>query len=152
MKIKSFALLALLGFIFILLFANSILRNRQAEKLQSQVVQTQTHYKNITSQELNTILQNKDFFLVNVHIPYEGEIEKTDVNISYNEIERNLDKLPSDKNAKIVLYCKSGRMSEIAAEKLTSLGYKNVYNLIAGMHDWQSKGYRLVDYETTLEE
>ena len=83
---------------------------------------------------------------MNVHIPYEGEIEKTDAFIAYNVIENNLDKLPQDKNAKIILYCKSGRMSKTAAEKLTALGYKNVYNLIAGMHDWQSKGYRLVSF------
>lgn len=89
------------------------------------------------------MLKNKDFYMVNVHNPYEGEIEKTDAFISYDEIDKNLDKLPKDKNAKIVVYCRSGRMSAEASQKLTELGYTNVYNQILGMHDWQSKGYPL---------
>ena len=100
-------------------------------------------YTDIDSNQLKTILADKDFFFVNVHIPYEGAIEKTDGFIPYDQIDKNLNKLPGDKNAKIVLYCKSGRMSAIAAKRLTELGYTNVYNHILGMHDWQSKGYPL---------
>ena len=101
-------------------------------------------YSDITSDQLKTMLQKKDFYFVNVHVPYEGEIEKTDAFIPYNEIEKNLEKLPKDKNAKIVLYCRSGRMSTIAAKRLTELGYTNIGNLLLGMHDWQSKGYSLL--------
>lgn len=100
-------------------------------------------FKNITSQELASMLKNKDFFFINVHIPYEGEIEKTDAFIPYNEIDRNINKLPQDKNAKIVLYCRSGRMSIEAAQILNRLGYTNIYNLTGGMIDWESKGYLL---------
>lgn len=99
--------------------------------------------KNITSHELASMLKNKDFFLINVHIPYEGEIEKTDAFIPYNEIDRNINKLPQDKNAKIVLYCRSGRMSIEAAQTLNRLGYTNIYNHTGGMIDWESKGYIL---------
>ncbi len=101
-------------------------------------------YTDITSDQLREILKNKDFYMVNVHTPYEGEIEKTDAFIPYNEIDKNLDKLPKDKKTKIVLYCRSGRMSAEASQKLTELGYTNVYNQILGMHDWQSKGYPLI--------
>ena len=101
-------------------------------------------FRNITSPELSKMLEKKDFFFVNVHIPYEGEIEKTDVFIAYNEIENNLGKLPQDKNAKIVLYCRSGRMSEEAAQTLTKLGYTNVYNHTGGMIDWEARGYSVL--------
>ena len=100
-------------------------------------------YSDITSVQLKELLANKDFYLVNVHTPYAGEIEGTDAFIPYDEIAQNLDKLPNDKNAKIVLYCQSGRMSEIAAQELSDLGYTNVYNHLFGMHDWQSKGYKI---------
>jgi rhodanese-related sulfurtransferase len=100
-------------------------------------------YHNITSHALNTMLKDKDFVLVNVHIPFEGNIAATDLSIPYNEIEQNLAQLPSDKNAKIVLYCRSGRMSVIAAEKLVGLGFTNIWNLNGGMVKWDRAGYEI---------
>lgn len=100
-------------------------------------------YTNVTSAELKTMLDKKDFPLVNVHIPFEGNIANTDVSIPYNEIDRNLDKLPADKNAKIVLYCRTGRMSAEAAQTLVKLGYANVWNLDGGMVAWKQAGYTI---------
>lgn len=101
-------------------------------------------YRNIGVEQLYQMLQQKDFLLVNVHIPYEGELPQTDLFVPYNEIEKYLDKLPSDRAAKIVLYCKSGRMSAIAAETMVKLGFTNVWNFKQGMNDWQAKGYPLL--------
>ncbi len=101
-------------------------------------------YRNIGIEQLYQMLQQKGFWLVNVHIPYEGELPQTDLFVPYNEIEKDLDKLPSDKSAKIVLYCKSGRMSAIAAETMVKLGFTNVWNLKQGMIDWKAKGYPLL--------
>jgi rhodanese-related sulfurtransferase len=94
-------------------------------------------YTNISVEELQKMLANKDFTFVNVHIPFEGDIPDTDLSIPYDEIEQNLDRLPADKDARIVLYCRSGRMSSIAAEKLANQGYTNVQNLEGGMVAWE---------------
>lgn len=102
-------------------------------------------YKNISADELNAILKNKDFVFINVHIPFAGDIVDTDLSIPYNQINipDNLSQLPADKNAKIVLYCRSGRMSAIAAETLVKQGYTNIWNLTGGMLDWEQAGYEL---------
>ncbi|MCZ2076992.1 MAG: hypothetical protein DCC59_06345 [Chloroflexi bacterium] len=102
-------------------------------------------YQNVTADELNAMLKNKDFVFVNVHIPFAGNIAGTDLSIAYDQITdpANLSQLPADKNAKIVLYCRSGRMSQIAAEELVSLGYTNIWNLAGGMVDWERAGYEI---------
>jgi len=100
-------------------------------------------YRNVLPKELKTLLKNKDFVFVNVHIPFAGNIAGTDLSIAYDQIEQNLSQLPEDKNAKIVLYCRSGHMSQIAAEKLVSLGYTNIWNLKGGMADWEKEGFEI---------
>ena len=97
-------------------------------------------YTDVNVTELQTMLANKDFIFINVHIPFEGNIPNTDLSIAYDQIDQNLDKLPSDKNAKIVLYCRSGRMSAIASKTLVSRGYTNVLNLSGGMIAWEQSG------------
>jgi len=101
-------------------------------------------YWDITPAQLNSMLEHKDFLLVNVHIPYEGEIPQTDLFVPYNEIEENLSKFPKDMDAKIVLYCRSGSMSAIAARELVKLGFTNVSNLAGGMVEWEKQGYELI--------
>lgn len=101
-------------------------------------------FTRVSPQELRAMLEDDNFPLVNVHIPFEGDIPGTDLSIPYNEIgqERNLDKLPG-KDAKVVLYCRSGSMSEQAARTLVKLGYTNVWDLKGGMIAWENAGYRL---------
>jgi len=102
-------------------------------------------YANINSQQLYAMFKDKDFVLVNVHIPFAGNIPNTDLSIPYDQITKSqyLAQLPIDKNSKIVLYCRSGRMSQIAAEELVSLGYTNIWNLKEGMVEWEQAGYLL---------
>lgn len=97
-------------------------------------------YTNVETADLKRMLGNKDFFLINVHVPYAGEIAATDAFIPYNEVEKNISKFPADKSAKIVLYCRSGHMSAMAAETLVKLDFKNIWNLEGGMIAWENAG------------
>ena len=56
--------------------------------------------------------------------------------IPYDEMEATAASLLPDKNASIIVYCRSGRRSEIAAKSLVKLGYTNVADLGA-ISDWK---------------
>ena len=81
--------------------------------------------------------------VINVHIPYEGEIDQTDAFIPFDKI---LDdsRLPKDKNSEILLYCRTGRMSEEAGNTLHKAGYTNLSHLEGGMRGWEAAGRKLI--------
>ena len=103
-------------------------------------------FETISPEVLAQKLEHKDFLFINVHVPYEGEIAQTDAFIPFDQIAANLDKLPSDKSASIVLYCRSGRMSEIAATTLAALGYSHVAHLEGGFSAWAQSGRVLLQH------
>ncbi len=82
--------------------------------------------------------------LVNVHVPFEGHIEGTKLSIPFDTIAGQIAKLPADRGTPLLIYCKSGRMSEIAGAELLRLGYRNVSDLDGGMNAWEDSGRMLV--------
>ncbi|WP_445735624.1 rhodanese-like domain-containing protein [Mariniflexile sp.] len=81
---------------FILLYAGNTVSGKLQEK----------DVNEISVSQLHKMMKKKDFTLVNVHIPYAGEIPQTDLFIPYNEISGHLNELPA-KDKKIVLYCRT---------------------------------------------
>lgn len=100
-------------------------------------------YVDIDIAQLAATMPGEGYTLVNVHIPYEGELPNTDLFIPYNEILDHLDELP-DKDQPIVLYCRSGSMSTEAAAVLAGAGYTNVYEVDGGFNAWKAAGYELL--------
>ena len=118
--------------------------NQTAPNTLTQVSVAGGSYTNVAPAQMKQMLAAKDFVLINAHIPYAGEIEKTDAFIPYDTVEQNIVQFPADKKAKIFLYCSSGRMSALSAETLVKLGYTNVWNLDGGMGAWESAGLPLM--------
>ncbi len=88
--------------------------------------------------------QSDAYTVINVHIPYEGEVEETDAHIPYNDLDALTAALP-DKDAPIILYCRSGRMSAEASEELVELGYTQVWDVPGGMNAWADSGREIID-------
>lgn len=86
----------------------------------------------------------KGFVLIDVRSPEEhagGYIPGTDFNIDFREIKARHRELGADYGDHIVVYCQSGRRSNIAAEALADLGYTRVYNVSGSMNAWMEAGY-----------
>ncbi len=100
-------------------------------------------YMDLSVEQLAKSMARKNFTLVNVHVPYEGNLPNTDLSIPFDQITSKLDKLPS-KEAPVVLYCRSGSMSTQAAKALAAAGYTKIYELNGGFNAWKAAGHDLL--------
>jgi len=86
----------------------------------------------------------KGFALIDVRSPEEhqgGFIPGTDFNIDFREIQNRHQEIQAELDSHIVVYCQSGHRSNIAAETLMNIGYKNVYNVEGSMNAWEEARY-----------
>lgn len=100
-------------------------------------------YIDLSVEQLATVLPDKDFTLVNVHVPDQGNLPMTDLSIAFDEVDAFVAALP-DKDAPIVIYCRSGGMSSQMAPALAALGYTNLFELEGGFNAWGAAGYELL--------
>ena len=99
----------------------------------------------LSPSEFEKVIQNESIFLLNVHTPYQGQINGTDEIIEdWENIELYMDKLPKDTSIPIAVYCRSGRMSESVAEDLKAMGYQKIYDLDGGMNAWGESGREII--------
>ena len=109
-----------------------------ASRAAQQIAVGTASYARLAPQPFSALLRS-DATVINVHVPYEGEISGTDLFIPFDQIAGRTADLPA-KDEPIVLYCMSGRMSATAAETLVGLGYTNVTELGGGMEAWRAAG------------
>lgn len=97
-------------------------------------------YRVVSVQELESMLETKDFTMVNVHIPWQGDIPQTDLRLAYDQIEQKVDQLPTEKDSKILVYCLTSGMAKKAVQSLIHLGYSEVWMLEGGTTAWEKAG------------
>ena len=95
-------------------------------------------YMNITAEEAKQIMDTEEGYIildVRTQEEYdEGHIPGAIV-ISHEEIAEKAEGVLTDKNQLILVYCRSGRRSKLAAEALVELGYTNIKEF-GGIIDW----------------
>ena len=98
-------------------------------------------YVNITAEEAKQIMDTEEgYVILDVRTQEEydqGHIPGAIV-IPHEEIAEKAEDVLTDKNQLILVYCRSGRRSKIAAEALVELGYTNIKEF-GGIIDWPYK-------------
>ena len=95
-------------------------------------------YMNITAEEAKQIMDTEEGYIildVRTQEEYdEGHIPGA-ILIPNTEIEARAEEELTDKDQLILVYCRSGRRSKLAAEILVELGYTNIREF-GGIIDW----------------
>ena len=95
--------------------------------------------KLVNPDQFDELASDPKTFVLDVHTPEQTHISKTDNFIPYDRLEEKKDKLPKDKNTPILLYCRSGSMSEIAGKTLLKMGYKRIFDLEGGIQAYREQ-------------
>lgn len=89
-------------------------------------------FKAITAKELEHIRDAPDTLLVDVREAFEhAHGNLGGINLPLSSFSEHMSELPKDKH--IVLYCRSGARSGLAARGLLAAGYEHVSHLQGGM-------------------
>ena len=95
-------------------------------------------YVNITAEEAKQIMDSEEGYIILDVRTWEeydqGHIPGAIV-IPHEEIAEKAEDVLTDKDQLILVYCRSGRRSKIAAEALVELGYTNIKEF-GGIIDW----------------
>ena len=97
----------------------------------------------ITVEELKERMDNNETLYI-IDVREENEYEEFNIGaqlIPLGELPERLDEIKADKDAEIIVHCRSGARSGRAQQYLSSEGYSNVRNLVGGMLAWQAAGY-----------
>ena len=95
-------------------------------------------YVNITAEEAKQIMDSEEGYII-LDVRTQEEYDEGHIpgatQISYEEITEKAEEVLTDKDQLILVYCRSGRRSKIAAEALVELGYTNIMEF-GGIIDW----------------
>ena len=117
-----------------LLLAVLLLTGCSVEKGEKDVAE----YEMITAQQAKEIMDTQEGYVI-LDTRTEEEYEQGHIPgaivISHEEIKEKAESVLSDKDQLILVYCRSGRRSKLAAQDLVDLGYTNVKEF-GGIVDW----------------
>ena len=95
-------------------------------------------YVNITAEEAKQIMDSEEGYTI-LDVRTQEEYDEGHIpgatQISHEEIAEKAEGVLTDKDQLILVYCRSGRRSKIAAEALAELGYTNIKEF-GGIIDW----------------
>jgi len=140
MKTKFLAaLLVVLGLSVLLSGCGSADSNTmQAPAAKAQESKVTAEYHKITQEQAKErMTKNPKVIILDVRTPQEykdGHIDKA-INVPNEDINTTPPKELPDKNAEILVYCRSGHRSKQASDKLVKMGYTNIYDF-GGINTW----------------
>jgi rhodanese-related sulfurtransferase len=138
-----------------LLFAGALIASSSlmAESLSKMdlINQAKKEVGEVTPKKLKKLLdEGEDVIVLDVReteqhaegsIPFDDFNKESFLSVTRGNLEWEINKLITDKDAYIVTYCRRGGRGALAAQVLRKMGYKNVTTLQGGLKGWINAGY-----------
>lgn len=118
--------------IFISILLISGCKEENLPKNEYHIIDSEEAYKMMTLYDFK-----EDLIILDVRNTDEFAENRIDgaINVPLMSIEEKIEKVISNKDTIILVYCKSGVRAELASQKLVKLGYTNVYDF-GGIDTW----------------
>ncbi|MGX6641344.1 rhodanese-like domain-containing protein [Legionella pneumophila] len=111
------------------------------------VAEAKKRINEISPQILKSKIDNNEkLIIIDVRETDEWETGKIPnaIHLSKGIIERDIEKIITDNQSNIVVYCSGGYRCALVADSLQKMGYTNVFSLDTGLQGWLEAGYSLV--------
>ncbi len=143
---KKILLALLLGLLFLILITacsageqagNATSEDNASETVEKENIE-QANYVKLTAAEAKEMIDNEDVIILDVRTEEEfrqGHIEGAILIPDYDLDKLAEEKLP-DKDATILIYCRTGNRSKLSSHLLIGMGYQNIYDF-GGILDWR---------------
>ena len=106
--------------------------------------EARTRVKELSPDEVKAKFdQNEPFTLIDVREESErasGYIPNS-IHLSKGQLESHIESIVPDMGAEIVVHCRGGFRSILAADNLQKMGYSNVKSMTGGIRAWHQAGY-----------
>lgn len=102
-------------------------------------------FKELTAAETKKFIDTETPLILDVRTPnefYSGHIPGA-VLVPLQQLSQRLSELREHKEKEILVYCRSGNRSTVAAEILIRNGFRKIYNLRPGIRGWLGEGYQI---------
>ena len=134
---RQILLLFLAGFavLFALLLSGCALSKAKADTAEDMT--DKAAYHKLSAEEAYEMMVSQEVVIVDVRTPeeYDGGHIPNAILVPNESIGDDMPEALPDKEATLLIYCRSGRRSKEASEKLLKLGYKSIYEF-GGVIDW----------------
>ncbi len=111
------------------------------------VAEAKKRINEISPQILKSKIDNNEkLIIIDVRETDEWETGKIPnaIHLSKGIIERDIEKIITDNQSNIVVYCSGGYRCALVADSLQKMGYTHVLSLDTGLQGWLEAGYSLV--------
>lgn len=113
-------------------------------RIQQLLADAKQHINEVSVDDVKQSLeQQDDMVLIDTREDHEWQVDHLPgaKHLSRGKLEFMIENTVPDTQQKIVLYCRSGGRSALAADSLQKMGYNNVFSMAGGHGAWTAAGY-----------